>query len=168
MYAKPVIVALCACLIAPAAASARQGGGQLTVVAPDKDGISYQHWTDRTASRLSRSIRNASAIYSDDASTGYARVQFRLNEKGRPADVNLAGPSTSSAINRVSLRAIRSMGSFYPLPQEVRASSRFEAWIVVANDVGERDDMLKSLRAEHRARTMAMAAKDQPVLIASR
>lgn len=168
MYAKPVIVALCACLIVPAAASARQGGGQLTVVAPEKEGMSYQKWTDRAASRLSRSIRSASALYRDGTSTGYARVQFRLNEQGRPADVGLAGPSGSSDINRISLRAIRSMGSLYPLPQEVRAGSRFEAWIVVANDVAERESMLTTLRAEHRAQTMAMAADDQPVLIAMR
>ncbi|WP_340264670.1 energy transducer TonB family protein [Sphingobium mellinum] len=168
MYAKPVIVALCACLISPGAAIARAGGGQLTVVAPEKSQISYSKWTDRAASRLSRGIRNASALYGDRASTGYARVQFRLNDQGRPADVDLAGPSTSSDINRLSLRAIRSMGSLYPLPQEVRAGSRFEAWIVVANDAAEKESMLTVLRAEHRARTMAVAATDQPVLIAMR
>ncbi|HKT76120.1 MAG TPA: energy transducer TonB [Sphingobium sp.] len=168
MYAKPVIVALCACLIVPAAATARQGGDQLTVVAPEKGEISYQKWTDRTASRLSRSIRSASALYRDGMSTGYARVQFRLNDQGRPDNVDLAGPSTSSDINRISLRAIRGMGSLYPLPQEVRTGSRFEAWIVVANDARERDSMLTSLRADHRAQTMAMAPKDQPVLIAAR
>lgn len=168
MYAKPVIVALCACLIVPAAAVARQGGDQLTVVAPEKSAITYQKWTDRTANRLSRSIRQASSLYRDTSSTGYARVQFRLSEQGRPESIDLAGPSSSMNVNRISVRAIRNMGSLYPLPQEVRAGSKFEAWIVVANDVTERDSMLDNLRAQHRAQTMAQAPGERPVLIALR
>lgn len=168
MYAKPVIVALCASLIAPAAATARQGG-QLTVVAPEKGAVSYQNWSDRTTSRLSRSIRSATTLYRDNNSTGYARVQFRLDEQGRPQDVGVAGSSASSrGIERISMRAIRGMGSLLPLPQEVRNGSRFEAWVIVANDAQERDRMLTSLRAEHRAQTMAMAAQDRPVLLGMR
>lgn len=168
MHAKPVILALCACLVVPASANARQGPGQLTVMAPEQGAISYQKWTDRTALRLSRSIRQASSLYRDPSSTGYARVQFRLGENGRPENVDLAGPSSSSNINRISMRAIRNMGSLYPLPQDVRSGSKFEAWIIVANDVTERDSMLTSLRAQHRAQTMAQAPGDRPVLIAQR
>lgn len=168
MYAKPVMVALCACLALPVAVSARQGPRQLTVVAPTQDTISYEKWTDRTASRLSRSIRSAASLYRDSASTGYARVQFRLGEQGEPENVALAGSSASSSINRISMRAIRSMGSLYPLPQDVRSGSKFEAWIIVANDDAERETMLTSLRAEHRVQTMAQAEADRPVLIAQR
>ncbi|HKY81808.1 MAG TPA: TonB family protein [Sphingobium sp.] len=168
MHAKPVIVALCACLVVPAAATARQGPGQLTVVAPEKGAIAYQKWTDRTADRLTRSIRQASSLYRDASSTGYARVQFQLSEQGRPENIDLAGPSSSSSINRISVRAIKNMGSLYPLPQEVRSGSKFEAWIVVANDSDERDSMLTSLRAQHRTQTMAQAPADRPVLIAQR
>ena len=167
MYAKPVIVALCACLVLPAAAVARQGSGQLTVVAPEKD-VTYEKWTDRTAYKLSKSIRQASSLYRDTHSTGYARVQFRLNEQGRAEAVSLAGPSSSSGINRISMRAIRTMGSLLPLPQQVNANSKFEAWIIVANDSDEEESMLDSLRSQHRAATMALAEKDWPVLIAMR
>jgi len=168
MYAKPVMAALCVCLALPVAAGVRQGPGQLTVVAPDKDTISYEKWTDRTASRLSRSIRQATSLYRDSASTGYARVQFRLGEEGRPENISLAGSSASGSIDRISMRAIRSMGSLYPLPQDVRSGAKFEAWIIVANDTTERENMLTSLRAEHRAQTMAQAAGDRPILIAQR
>jgi hypothetical protein len=168
MYAKPVIVALCACLVVPLPASARQGNGQLTVVAPEKSAVTYEKWTDRTAYRLSRSIRNATSLYRDTTSTGYARVQFSLGEQGRPENVALAGPSSSSNINRISMRAIKTMGSLHPLPQQVRADSRFEAWIVVANDVAEKEEMLAALRTQHRAQTMAHAGSEQPVLIATR
>ena len=82
MHAKPVMAALCVCLAMPIAADARQGG-QLTVVAPDKSAISYEKWTDRAASRLSRSIRQATSLYRDGASTGYSRVQFRLGAHDR-------------------------------------------------------------------------------------
>ena len=167
MYAKPVIAALCACLLAPVA-SARQGPSQLTVVAPEKGAISYDKWTDRTASRLSRSIRQATSLYRDGESTGYTRVQFRLSQQGRPTNVALASSSSSGSINRISMRAIRTMGSLYPLPQGIASGSRFEAWIVVANDAAEREDMLSSLRAEHRAQTMAQAEADRPILIAQR
>ncbi|HEX7876180.1 MAG TPA: hypothetical protein VF523_12890 [Burkholderiales bacterium] len=168
MYAKPVIVALCACLVVPASAIARQGPGQLTVVAPEKGAVTYEKWTDRTTNRLSRSIRQASSLYRDTSSTGFARVQFRLSEQGRPEKIDLAGPSTSMNINRISVRAIRNIGSLYPLPQGVRPGSKFEAWVVVANNVVERDGMLDSLRAQHRAQTMAQAPGERPVLIAQR
>ncbi|HJT39122.1 MAG TPA: energy transducer TonB [Sphingobium sp.] len=168
MHAKPVIVALCACLVVPAAAVARQGSGQLTVVAPERDAVTYEKWTDRTAFKLSKSIRQASTLYRDSSSTGYARVQFRLNGQGRAEAVSLAGPSSSAGINRISMRAIKTMGSLLPLPQQVNANSRFEAWIVVANDRYEKESMLDSLRSQHRAQTMAMAEKDRPILIALR
>jgi len=168
MHAKPVIVALCVCLVVPVAASARQGNGQLTVVAPEKSAVTYEKWTDRTAYRLSRSIRSATSLYRDTTSIGYARVQFSLGEQGRPENIALTGPSSSSRVNRISMRAIKTMGSLHPLPQEVRSGSRFEAWIVVANDASEREDMLTALRAQHRAQTMAQAGSEQPVLIAMR
>ena len=163
MYAKPVMAALCVCLAMPIVADAKQGG-QLTVVAPDKSAISYEKWTDRTASRLSRSIRQATSLYRDAASTGYSRVQFRLGEQGRPENISLAGSSTSRNVDRISMRAIRSMGSLYPLPQEVRPGSKFEAWVIVANDARERDTMLNSLRAEH----LADASGERPILLAAR
>lgn len=163
MYAKPVMVALCVCLAMPIAAEARQGG-QLTVVAPDKSAISYEKWTDRTASRLSRSIRQATSLYRDGASTGYSRVQFRLGEQGRPENIALAGSSTSRGVDRISMRAIRSMGSLYPLPPEVRPGSKFEAWVIVANDVRDRETMLNSLRAER----LAEASTERPILLAAR
>ncbi|CAD7337893.1 TonB family protein [Sphingomonadales bacterium 56] len=163
MYAKPVMAALCVCLAMPIAADAKQGG-QLTVVAPDKSAISYEKWTDRTASRLSRSIRQATSLYRDAASTGYSRVQFRLGEQGRPENISLTGSSTSRNVDRISMRAIRSMGSLYPLPQEVRPGSKFEAWVIVANDARERDTMLNSLRTEH----LADASGERPILLAAR
>lgn len=163
MHAKPVMAALCVCLAMPIAADARQGG-QLTVVAPDKSAISYEKWTDRAASRLSRSIRQATSLYRDGASTGYSRVQFRLGEQGRPENISLAGSSTSRGVDRISMRAIRSMGSLYPLPQEVRPGSKFEAWVIVANDARDRDTMLSNLRAER----LADASTDRPILLAAR
>jgi hypothetical protein len=168
MYAKPVIAALCACLILPAAASARQGNGQLTVVAPDKNVISHDKWTDRAASKLSRSIRQATSFYRDSASTGYARVQFRLGEDGRPENVALARSSESRNVNRISMRSIRTLGSLYPVPQDVRPGAKFEAWVIVAGDAAEREIMLTSLRAEHRAQTFAQAPEDRPILLALR
>ena len=166
MYAKPVIVALCASLVIPMTVNARQVTDQLTVVAPEKAAISYQKWTDRTAGRLSRSIRQATNLYRDTSSIGYARVQFRLGQQGRPEMIDLAGPSSSGNINRISMRAIRNMGSLHPLPQGVRPGSKFEAWIIVANDAAQRDSMLGSLRIQHRAQTMALAPEERPVLIA--
>ena len=168
MYAKPVTAVLCACLAAAVPAVARQGNGQLTVVASGKDAVSLEKWTDRTAIKLGRSIRNASVLYRDSASTGYARVQFRLSEQGKPQHVALAGSSHSASVNRMSLRAIRSVGSLYPLPQGIRPGSKFEAWILIANDASEREDMMTSLRAQHRAQTMAQAGGERPILIALR
>lgn len=164
MYAKPVMAALCVCLAAPIAADARQGSGQLTVVAPEKSAISYAKWTDRAASRLSRSIRQATSLYRDGSSTGYSRVQFQLGEQGKPENISLAGSSISRSVDRISMRAIRSMGSLYPLPQEVRPGSKFEAWVIVANDVTDRENMLNSLRAEH----LAQAPSERPVLLTAR
>lgn len=168
MHAKPVVVALCACLVAPVAAEARQGPGQLTVVAPEKDAASYEAWTGRTAARLSRSIRNASWLYRDASSTGYSRVQFRLDDQGRPQNVELAGPSTSRNINRISMRAVKAMGSLHPLPGNVGANRKFEAWIIVARDDTEKEGMMSALRSQYRAQTMAQAEKDRPILIAQR
>jgi len=91
-----------------------------------------------------------------------------LNNQGKPQNVALAGSSTSGSVDRISLRAIRSMGSLYPLPQDIRSGSRFEAWVIVANDAAERESMLTSLRAEHRAETMAQATGDRAILIAQR
>ena len=168
MYAKPVVLALCAGLIVPAPAIARWGQQQLTIVAPERARISLDKWNNRTAERLSRSIRQVSSFYRDGESTGYARVQFKVDDRGRPESINLAGPSSSAAINRMSMRAIRSMGSLYPLPREVRSGSKFEAWIIVARDTTQRDGMLNDLRVQHRAQTMAQAASERPVLIAQR
>ena len=168
MHAKPVMLALCAGLIVPASAFARPAQQQLTVVAPEKAGISLDKWNDRTTLRLSRSIRQASSLYRDVNSTGYARVQFRVDDQGRPESVDLAGPSSSSIINRMSVRAVRGMGSLGPLPQEFRAGSKFEAWIIVANDADERESMLNSLHVQHRAQTMAQAPNERPILIAQR
>lgn len=164
MYAKPVMAALCVCLATPMAADARQGAGQLTVVAPDKNPVSYEKWTNGAALKLSRSIRQATWLYRDGASTGYSRVQFRLGEQGRPESISLAGSSASRSVDRISMRAIRSMGSLYPLPQEVRPGSKFEAWVIIANDASERENMLNSLRAER----LAQAPADRSVLLAAR
>lgn len=168
MYAKSVMAALCACLVLPAPALARQPGEQLTVVGRDSSVMSRDKWNDRTASRLSRSIQHASAFYRESASTGFTRVQFRLNGEGRPDQIELASPSSSSVVNRIALRSVRKVGSLYPLPDGVRPGSRFEAWIVVANDWEGRDNMLNKLRAQHRAQTMAQAPSERPVLIAQR
>lgn len=168
MRAKPVMLALCVGLVLPAPTVARPGQQQLTVVAPEKAAISLDRWNDRTALRLSRGVRQASSLYRDTSSTGYARVQFRINQQGQPESIDLAGPSSSSEINRMSMRAVRTMGSLLPLPQEVRAGSRFEAWIIVANDAAERDSMLNSLRVQHVAQTRAQAPGERPILIAQK
>lgn len=167
MYAKPMIVALCSALLIPAGVSARQQNGQLTVVAA-KNQVSYEKWSDRTAYRLSNSIRRTTQLYQDRSSTGYARVQFNIDDQGRPQAIALAQPSPSRLVNRLSIRAVKTMGTLLPLPQEVAAGSKFEAWILVANDAEEKDVMLNQLRADHRARSMAQAGGEQPVLIALR
>lgn len=168
MHAKPVFVALCVCLAVPIAAEARQGPGQLTVVAPDKDAVSYDKWTDRAAARLSRSIRNASSLYRDSDSTGYSRVQFRLNDQGKPQNIELAGPSSSRSINRISMRAIKAMGTLHPLPRDVGPNRKFEAWIIVANTASEKEEMLGALQKQYRAQVMVQAEAERPVLIAQR
>lgn len=166
MYAK--LLVLCISVLIPAGLSARQPAGQLTVVAPPKGEVSYEKWSDRTTARLSRSVHRAALLYRDSNSTGYARVQFRLDERGRPQTIALAEPSSSPLVNRLSVRAVKAMGTLLPLPQQVQAGSKFEAWIVVANDVTERETLMDQLRAGHRARTLAQAEGDRPVLIAAR
>jgi hypothetical protein len=66
------------------------------------------------------------------------------------------------------MRSIRTLGSLYPLPQDVRPGAKFEAWVIVAGDAAEREIMLTSLRAEHRAQTFAQAPEDRPILLALR
>lgn len=166
MHAKSL--ALCLSLLLVTGVSAKQPGDQLTVVAPANQELDYQKWSDRTANRLTGSIRRTANLYADRQATGYARVQFRLDGRGRPDAVALAQPSSSRAVDRISLRAVRAMGRLTPLPQEIAPNSRFEAWIIVANDAWQKDDMLSELRAGHRARTMAQAEGERPVLIASR
>lgn len=166
MYAK--LLVLCSSLLIPAGVYARQPAGQLTVVAPAKSEVTYKKWSDRTTNRLSRSIHRVAGLYQDSLSTGYARVQFRLDDRGKPQTIALAEPSSSPLVNRLSMRAVRTMGTLLPLPQEVAAGSKFEAWIVVANDATEKESMMDQLRAGHRARTMAQVDSEPPVLIAAR
>ena len=166
MRAKPV--ALCLSLLLATGVSAKQPGDQLTVVAPSSTELSYQKWSDRTANQLTSSIRRTAYRDADRNSTGYARIEFRLDGRGRPQAVALAQPSSSRAIDRISMRAVRTMGKLTPLPQQISANSRFEAWIIVANDAWQKDDMLNELKAGHHARIMAQAKEDRPVLIASR
>ncbi|WP_255325569.1 MULTISPECIES: energy transducer TonB [Sphingobium] len=130
--------------------------------------MTFEKWQDRTANRLTSSIRRTAGLDFDHSATGYARVQFRLDEGGRPQAIALAQPSSSRAIDRISVRAVRTMGRLTPLPSQIGADSKFEAWIIVANDAWERDDMLSRLRTDHRAQTLARAGGEQPVLIASR
>lgn len=167
MHAKPILLGLCTCLLIPSWAAAKQPGHQLTVVAPTEEEAAYQKWADRTAVKLSRSIRQATWRYRDLSETGYARVQFRLGGEGRPAAVSLAEPSSSAHINRISMRAVKGMGSLYPLPPKISSSSTFEAWIIVADDWSDRENMLNSLQRQ-RATTMVQANGPRPVLIASR
>ncbi|EQB01656.1 hypothetical protein L286_14985 [Sphingobium sp. HDIP04] len=148
--------------------SARQPGEQLTVIASADKEMTIEKWQGRTASRLAGSIRRAADQNFDRDATGYTRVEFRLGEDGRPQAVALARPSSSRAVDRISLRAVSTMGRLTPLPPQIAATSRFEAWIIVASDARERDDMLGRLRTDHRARMMAQAGGDRPVLIASR
>jgi TonB family protein len=168
MKAKPLIVALCSSLLFAAGVSARQPGDQLTVVASPKDQATYEKWSSRQAHRLTGSVERAAALSSDRSATGYARVLFRLDEQGKPQDIALAEPSSSRSIDRISVRAVRRMGTLMPLPSSVRSDSRFEAWVVVANDRWEQQDMLTALQAGHRERTLAQAPADRPVLIAAR
>jgi CRISPR/Cas system CSM-associated protein Csm3 (group 7 of RAMP superfamily) len=168
MFAKPLTLALCAGLLLPAGAIAKQQNHQLTVIAAPNEQAAYERWSDRTAKRLSSSIRRSNVLIGDSGAVGYSRVQFSLDDRGRPQTIALAEPSSSPRINRLSTRAVRSMGSLLPLPSTVPAGSRFEAWIIVANDAGERDDMLQRLQSDHRARVMAQAPGEQPVLIAAR
>lgn len=167
MHAKTILLGLCTCLLIPSWAGAKQPGDQLTVVAPTEDSAAYEKWSDRTADRLNRSIRQVSWRYRDAGDSGYARVQFRLGADGRPQAISLAEPSSSSHINRISMRAVQGMGSLYPLPQRIATGSRFEAWVIVADDWNDQQDMLTTLRHQH-ATTMAQAKGDRPVLIAAR
>ncbi|WP_313806833.1 energy transducer TonB [Sphingobium sp.] len=130
--------------------------------------MTYERWQDRTANRLTSSIRRSASLDSDHGATGFARIEFRLNEEGRPQAIALAQPSSSRAIDRISMRAVKAMGRLTPLPPQIGAASKFEAWIIVANDAWQRDDMLNELRTDHRARTVAQAEGEQSVLIASR
>ncbi|PJG49821.1 hypothetical protein CAF53_11710 [Sphingobium sp. LB126] len=168
MHAKPLILALCSSLLLSTGVSARQPGDQLTVVASPEQQVTYQKWSDRTENRLTSSIRRSAGFFNDRHSVGYARVQFRLDAEGRPQAIAVAGPSESRTIDRISVRAVRTMGSLTPLPQGISADSKFEAWIIVADDVWQRDDMMSQLRADQRARTLVQADKEQPVLIAAR
>ncbi|AMK24457.1 hypothetical protein [Sphingobium sp. TKS] len=168
MHAKPLILALCSSLLLSTGVSARQPGDQLTVVASPEKEMTYEKWQNRTANRLTSSIRRTANLASDHSATGYARVQFRLDDEGRPQAIALAQPSSSRSIDRISMRAVKTMGRLTPLPPQIGAASRFEAWIIVANDAWERDDMLNRLRTDHRAQTLAQAGAEQPVLIASR
>lgn len=168
MHAKTILLGLCTCLLIPfGAAGARQPGDQLTVVAPTDDEATYQQWADRTAARLNRSIRHVSWRYRDAGDTGYARVQFRLDPDGRPEAISLAEPSSSSRINRISMRAVKGIGSLYPLPQRIASNSRFEAWIIVADDWHDQQSMLNRLRTENTT-VMAQTGGPRPVLIAAR
>lgn len=166
MHAKPLV--LCLSLLLSTGVSAKQPGDQLTVVASPENVVSYERWSDKTANRLTRSIQRSANLATDHTATGYARVLFRLNADGRPDAIALAEPSSSRAIDRISLRAVKTMGALTPLPQQISPDSRFEAWIIVANDAWQKDDMLNQLRTGHKARTMAQAAGQRPVLIASR
>ncbi|WP_022684370.1 hypothetical protein [Sphingobium bisphenolivorans] len=166
MFAKPLTLALFAGLLLPAGAIAKQQNHQLTVVAP-QDEASFTKWSDRTAKRLSNSIRR-SATFSRSAEVGYSRVQFRLDDTGRPQMITLVEPSSSRGIDRLSTHAVRRMGSLLPLPSNVPAGSKFEAWIIVANDTDQHDDMLKQLKSGERARQMAQVGTDRPILIAAR
>lgn len=166
MHAKSL--ALCLSLLLATGVSAKQPGDQLTVVAPSTNELSYQQWSDRTANRLTGSIRRTANLYTDRVATGYARVQFRLDDQGRPEAIALAQPSSSRAIDRLSMRAVKTMGRLTPLPQEISPSSKFEAWIIVANDAWQKDDMLNELKAGHHARIMAQAEGERAVLIAAR
>lgn len=166
MQAK--LLALCSSLLLSTGVSARQPSDQLTVVASPEKEVTYQKWSNRTETRLTSSVRRSAGFFDDHSSVGYARVQFRLDGDGRPQAIALAQPSASRTIDRISVRAVKTMGSLTPLPEGVSADSKFEAWIIVANDAWQRDDMMNQLRAAHRTRTMAQAASEQPVLIASR
>ncbi|WP_242129913.1 energy transducer TonB [Sphingobium sp. Sx8-8] len=166
MHAKPLV--LCLSLLVSTGVHAKQPGDQLTVVASPESQVSYERWSDKAANRLTRSIQRSANLASDHAATGYARVLFRLNDQGKPDAVALAEPSSSRAIDRISLRAVKAMGALTPLPQQISPHSRFEAWVVVANDAWDRDDMMSRLRTVHHAQAMAQAAGDRPVLIASR
>ncbi|UZW57284.1 energy transducer TonB [Sphingobium sp. JS3065] len=168
MHAKPFILALCSSLLLSTGVGARQPGDQLTVVASPEKEITYRNWSNRTENRLANSVRRNAGHFDNHSSVGFARVQFRLDGNGRPQAVALAQPSESRTIDRISLRAVKTMGSLTPLPQGISADSKFEAWIIVANDVWQRDDMMNQLRAAHRTRTLAEADGERPVLIASR
>lgn len=159
---------LCSSLLLSTGVSARQPGDQLTVIASPEKEMTLEKWQSRTATRLTGSIRRAADQNFDRDATGYTRVEFRLDGEGRPQAVSLAQPSSSPAVDSISLRAVKRMGRLTPLPPQIAASSRFEAWIVVASDALERDAMLRRLRTDYRARTMAQADGDRPVLIASR
>ncbi|WP_150291659.1 energy transducer TonB [Sphingobium estronivorans] len=168
MQAKPLIMALCSSLLLSTGVSARQSGDQLTVVASPEKEVTYQKWSNRTETRLTSSIRRAVGSDPDRSTTGFTRVQFRLDDEGRPQAIALAQPSTSRSIDRISMKAVRTMGRLTPLPRGIANDSKFEAWIIVANDSWQRDDMMNQLRAGHRAQTLAQANGDRPVLIASR
>ncbi|WP_176590101.1 energy transducer TonB [Sphingobium sp. EM0848] len=168
MQAKPLIVALCSSLLFSTGVSARQTGDQLTVVASPEQEVTYKKWSNRTETRLTSSIRRAANSDPDRSAIGYSRVLFRLDGAGRPQAIALAQPSTSRSIDRISVKAVRTMGRLTPLPQGIANDSKFEAWIVVANDAWQRDDMMNQLRADHHARVLAQATGEQPVLIAAR
>ncbi|KEQ53961.1 energy transducer TonB family protein [Sphingobium chlorophenolicum] len=168
MHAKPLILALCSSLLLSTGVGARQANDQLTVVASPEKEITYKKWSARAENRLTNSVRRNAGFMDDQRSVGFARVLFRLDGDGRPQAVALAQPSQSRTVDRISLRAVRTMGSLTPLPQGIPANSKFEAWIIVANDMWQRDEMMNQLRAGHRARTLAQADGERSVLIASR
>ena len=60
---------LCSSLLLSTGVSARQPGDQLTVIASPEKEMSYEKWQDRTANRLTGSIRRAGVAAPNRKST---------------------------------------------------------------------------------------------------
>lgn len=169
MRYKPLILTACTCLLIPVPAHAeQQNRDKLIVSAPPQKAVTYQKWSKKISWRLNRGIENAEWLYGRTKGEGYARVQFWLDEEGRPKNVTLFEPSGNNQVNRVSMRVVKTLRSLYPLPPEVARDSRFHAWIVIAQSEKSEQAMLNTLHEKYGGNRMAGASEPGTVVLAAR
>ena len=132
----------------------------IVVTSPDKMG----EWKAAMNAKLDRHLIRADGVRGERPMTAIVQVRFSLDEDGKPTDVTTLHHSGARRAERAATIAVSNLRGFEDAPLTNVGDATFQANIVFAPNIAERDRLRAEMARLDRARFAASGARNVIVL----
>lgn len=152
----PAAAAVTFLLFAPAVSA----GDKQEIVVSSAD---MDWFRDKASRNLGRQLDLVSRVSRENPSDGIVQIRFTLDQRGRPAGLDVVTNTANVAAKRVAMRAVGLMRGLDKAPVTDWKSAQFQANIAFAENPLEKEKLLEQLQGRE-ARRLASASSESSVV----